>query len=275
MQSMTNLSHPRTSHRAFFVLLTLLLSASQLHAQPAATMIAPTTAPATSPTTVPAGPIDEPRAKTDKDGKPNAKFMELHRAFVWRGKEGPMDVLFVGDSITEGWMAGGAKVWRERYWKYHPADFGIGGDRTEHVLWRIANGELNGISPKVVVLMIGTNNSKSNTAEEIADADRKIVAEIHSKLPDAKLLLLAIFPRGQDPKDPAIAPLREKIKQVNDELAKLDDGDKTRYLDIGDKFLDADGKIPVDIMKDFLHPTPKGYQIWADAMQPLLDEMMR
>jgi beta-glucosidase len=186
-----------------------------------------------------------------------------------------MGVLFLGDSITEGWMRGGADVWRERYWKYQPADFGIGGDRTEHVLWRIANGELDGINPKVVVLMIGTNNSKSNTAEEITAADKRIVEEIHNKLPETRLLLLAIFPRGEDPKDPAIAPLREKIKQVNAELAKLDDGNKTRYLDIGDKFLDADGKIPKDIMRDFLHPTAKGYEIWADAMQPLLDEMMR
>jgi lysophospholipase L1-like esterase len=234
-----------------------------------------TTAPATAPAVEPA---DQPVVKADRTGKPNPRFMELHRAFLWRGKEAPIGLLFLGDSITEGWINGGNQapnVWREHYWQYQPADFGISGDRTQHVLWRIANGELDGISPKVVVLMIGTNNSAGNSAEEITAADKKIVEQIHEKLPEAKLLLLAIFPRGADPNDPKAAPLRTKIAAVNAELAKLDDGSRTRYLDIGPKFLDAEGKIPVDIMKDALHPTPKGYQIWADAMQPLLDEMMK
>jgi lysophospholipase L1-like esterase len=166
-------------------------------------------------------------------------------------------------------------VWDERFGKYDPANFGIGGDRTQHVLWRIENGELDGIAPKAVVLMIGTNNSGAYPAEEILKGDVKIVEQIHAKLPQTKLLLLGIFPRGKDAQDPKTIAVREKLKTVNAGLAKLDDGKKTRYLDIGAKFLDADGNLPVDIMPDALHLSPKGYAIWADAIQPLLDELMK
>jgi len=126
----------------------------------------------------------------------------------------------------------------------------------------------------VVVLMIGTNNSGS-PAEEITRGVKKIVSSIQGKLPHAQIMLLAIFPRGADPATPAVANVREKLKKVNDELAKMEDAKSIRYLDIGAKFLDADGKIPNDIMPDALHPNAKGYQIWADAIQPLLDEMMK
>lgn len=230
----------------------------------------PTTPPAP---TAPAKPAPEPAdvaaPKHDKDGQIQPGFEKMHESFLKRGKEGKIGVLFLGDSITAGW--GSAKVsWQDHYGKYDPANFGIGGDRTQHVLWRIENGELDGITPKVVVLMIGTNNI-GYPAAEIEKGDEKIVSEIHQKLPDTKLLLLGIFPRGAKTTDGA----RDKIKEVNTELAKLDDGNKTRYLDIGAKFLDANGDIQPEIMKDFLHPTPAGYQIWADAMQPLLDEMMK
>jgi len=221
----------------------------------------------------PANPVREPAdvaaPKRNKEGQIDARFLQMHESFLKRGKEGPIGVLFLGDSITAGW--GRAKdIWQQHYGQYNPANFGIGGDSTHHVLWRIENGELDGIAPKVVVLMIGTNNSPY-PAEEIIKGDKKIVEMIHQKLPDTKLLLLGIFPRSAKPTD----AVREKLKAVNAELAKLDDGNKTRYLDIGAKFLDADGNLPADIMPDFLHPNIKGYQIWAEAMQPLLDEMMK
>lgn len=218
-------------------------------------------------------PADVPAPKADNNGNIQPRFQMMHESFLKRGKEGKIGVLFLGDSITEGWNRA-RDIWQEHYGKYDPANFGISGDRTQHVLWRIQNGELDGISPKVVVLMIGTNNN-AYPAEEITKADRKIVEEIHSKLPDAKLLLLGIFPRGADPKDTRVAELRAKIKAVNAELAKLDDGKKTRYLDLADKFLDSEGNLSPEIMPDALHPNVKGYQIWADAMQPLLDEMMK
>jgi lysophospholipase L1-like esterase len=237
----------------------------------------PTSQPASQPTTEPA---DQPSVKKGRGGtQPDGRFTQLHDAFLWRGKEAPMGLLFIGDSITEGWIHSknqALDVWKSHYWQYNPADFGISGDRTQHVLWRIDHGELEGLTPKVVVLMIGTNNiPPGNPADEIAAADIKIVQEIHDKIPDAKVLLLGVFPRGADPKDPKVANMRATIKQINSELAKLDDGNKTRYLDIGDKFLDANGVIQKDIMSDALHPTAKGYQIWAEAMQPLLDEMMK
>jgi beta-glucosidase len=178
-------------------------------------------------------------------------------------------VLFLGDSITHRWL-GSPDIWQKYYGRYDPADFGIEGDRTEHVLWRIAGGELDGIHPKVVVLLIGTNNI-GYPVDDIVKGDTKVVSEIHSRLPDTKVLLLGIFPRGADPAD----PVRAKIKDVNAALAKLDDGGKTRFLDFGDRFLETDGSISKEMMPDALHPAPKGYQIWAGAMQPLLDEMMK
>lgn len=228
---------------------------------------------ADAPPVAPAKPAPEladvAAPKRDKDGQIQPRFEQMHESFLKRGKDGKVGVLFLGDSITEGW--GSAKaIWEDRYGKYDPANFGIGGDRTQHVLWRIENGELDGISPKVVVLMIGTNNI-GYPAADIEKGDEKIVSEIHQKLPDTKLLLLGIFPRGANATDGA----RAKIKEVNAELAKLDDGNKTRYLDIGAKLVDGNGDIQQAIMRDYLHPTPAGYQIWADAMQPLLDDMMK
>ena len=235
-----------------------------------ATSVAPTTEPAIKhPPQIP----DVAAPKWGRDGLIDKHFEQKHESFLKRGKEGPIGVLFLGDSITEGWGKA-KKVWDEHYGKDHPANFGISGDQTQHVLWRIDNGELDGISPKVVVLMIGTNN-KLYPKEQILAGVEKVVSEIHEKLPDSKLLLLAIFPRGANPADKSVAEIREKLTFVNEALAKLDDGAKTRYLDIGPKFLDADGKLPKEIMPDALHPNEKGYQIWADAMQPLLDEMMK
>ena len=237
----------------------------------------PATQPATAPSRAPTEPADQPAPKTDKTGKIQARFEQMHESFLKRAKDGPIGVLFLGDSITEGWArsAGAQAIWDKYYGKDQPANFGIGGDQTQHVLWRIDNGELDGISPKVLVLMIGTNNIHYS-ADHILAGDTRIVEEIHAKLPNTKLLLLGIFPRGAKASDPNVDEMRQKIKTVNQGLAKLDDGGKTtRYLDIGDKFLDAEGNIDPSIMKDALHPTAKGYQIWADAMQTTLDDLLK
>ena len=198
-----------------------------------------TAAPVTAPVAKPAQePADVAAPKRDKDGNIQPNFLARHEAFLKRGKEGKIGALFLGDSITAGW--GGAKAtWEQNFGAYDPANFGIGGDRTQHVLWRIENGELDGITPKAVVLMIGTNNSGGYPAEEIIKGNKKIVEAIRQKLPDTKVLLLGIFPRGADPATPNVAAIRSKIKTINAELAKLDDGNKVRYLDIGEKFLDA------------------------------------
>ncbi|RYD77452.1 MAG: hypothetical protein EOP84_15520, partial [Verrucomicrobiaceae bacterium] len=154
-----------------------------------------------------------------------------------------------------------------------PANFGIGGDRTEHLLWRITNGELDGIKPKVTVLMIGTNNIghfNDEKPEWAAAGVKKIVETIHSKLPETKVLLLGVFPRGTPD-----SAHRKAVEEINKIIAGLDDGKKTRYLDISKNFLDENGNIPADVMPDKLHPNAKGYDIWHKAMWPVLSEMMR
>ncbi|MBM3876388.1 MAG: GDSL family lipase [Verrucomicrobia bacterium] len=178
-------------------------------------------------------------------------------------------MVFLGDSITAGW--GGQKaIWDAAFGKYKPANFGIGGDRTQHVLWRIQNGELDGITPKAAVLMIGTNNSGSDSAEGIAKGITAIVKHLRSKTPHTRILLLAVFPRGPMPN-----PTRDKLKQVNDTIARLDDGKSVFYLDIGAKFLEPDGTLTKEVMPDFLHLSAKGYQIWADAIGPKLAELVK
>ena len=205
--------------------------------------------------------------------KPVPKDKKRHEGFVALAKKGGIDLVFLGDSITDGWRGPpGEEIWKKHFQPVHAANFGIGGDRTQHVLWRIQNGELEGYHAKAAVLMIGTNNLGNNTVEQIAEGITAIVQEIHKQQPETKVLLLAIFPRSQKAADPA----RDKIKDINKIIAKLDDGGKTvRYLDIGDKFLDKSGNISKEIMPDFLHLSKAGYKIWAESIQPAVDELMR
>ena len=206
-----------------------------------------------------------------------ATWVKRHERFVAMAQKGNIDVLFLGDSITDAWggeghnpKSAGTEIFAKGFESLNAANFGIGGDRTQHVLWRLQHGELEGIRPKVIMLMIGTNNSNDNTAEEIADGITAIVKEIHKRSPQTKILLLGVFPRDEKP-----TPRREKLKQVNEIIAKLDDGGKTvKYLDISDKFLEPDGTISKDIMPDFLHLTKKGYQIWADAVKEPINELL-
>ncbi|MDP5241195.1 GDSL-type esterase/lipase family protein [Uliginosibacterium sp. 31-16] len=209
-----------------------------------------------------------------KDG---GKFLARHQSFLRRAQEGPVDLLFIGDSITEGWASKAPVLWQQQYGAHRPANFGIGGDRVEHVLWRLDNGELDGIAPKVIVLLIGTNNSASQSGAQIAASIRQIVELITRKRPQSRILLLGIFPRGprrdaSGRMDDAVQRL-QTIRETNTELAHLDDGQRIRYLDIGPRFL-RDGQIPPELMPDQLHPSLAGYRIWAEAMQPLLDEML-
>lgn len=213
----------------------------------------------------------------------DANWVKRHEGFVEIAKKGDVDVLFLGDSITDFWArpgpAGGKKVWDENFAHLKPANFGISADRTQHVLWRLENGEIDGIKPKVVVLMIGTNNTglerdgvtvRNTTAETIAGVTA-VVKTLRTKLPQSKIMLLAIFPRGEKPD----FPQRAQIKEINDAIAKLDDGRMIRYLDIGPKFLAADGTLPKEIMPDLLHPGEKGYEIWAAAIKEPLAEMLK
>jgi lysophospholipase L1-like esterase len=202
---------------------------------------------------------------------PRNDWMASHERFNTIARKGGVDLLFVGDSITAGWAGNGKALWAERYVPLKPANFGIGGDRTENVLWRLQNGNLDGIQPKVVVVMIGTNNVGRDTAPQIADGITSIVKEINTRLPDSKVLLLGVFPRAEQSDNWA----RTKLVEVNALISKLDDGKRVFFLDIGGKFIQPDGTITKDIMHDFLHLTPAGYQIWADAMQDKLAELVK
>jgi lysophospholipase L1-like esterase len=209
-----------------------------------------------------------PVERTDKAAR------KLHESFIARGKQGPVGLLFIGDSITAAWRAAWAEeMWNQYFGRYQPANFGIGSDATQHVLWRITHGELDGIQPKVVVLLVGTNNIKKNNPIDIAKADEKIIRTIREKSPQTKVLLLGIFPRAHKT-DPPEMNVPARVKAVNQLLAKLDDGVNVRYLDLGDK-LAPDGHVTSDIYGDGVHLKGIGYQIWGETMAPLLEEMMK
>ncbi len=201
----------------------------------------------------------------------DAGWMKRHDSFNERVKKGNADLLFIGDSITHGWEGSGKAVWEKYYGKRNAVNLGIGGDRTQHVLWRLEHGNIEGIKPKLAVIMIGTNNAGSNTPEETAEGVTAIVTKLRKELPEMKILLLAIFPRGANDKD----GLRIKNTKVNEIISKLDDGKSIFYLDIGPKFLTgSDGTLPKDIMPDLLHPNAKGYEIEAEAIEPKIKELL-
>ena len=196
-------------------------------------------------------------------------WMKAHEQLLERLKPGTAEVIFFGDSITQGWGGGGKPVWDRYYAPRKAVNLGIGGDRTQHVLWRLDHGELDGIHPKVAVMMIGTNNLSSNSPDEIASAIKLIVARLRDKLPKTKVLLLGIFPRSQTPD-----ARRDRVRAVNDQIKGLDDGQSVRYLDLASTFVNPDGTISKEVMPDFLHLTPRGYRLWAEAIEPTLWEMM-
>ena len=178
-----------------------------------------------------------------------------------------IDLIFDGDSITDGWQSVGKQVWQEHYAKLNAFDFGISGDRTENLLWRLDQGQLDNLHPKLVVLLIGTNNIGARTPQQIADGIKAIIDGYQKRCPDATILLQAIFPHGPLPTDSPRGP----IKQVNELISHYADGKKVIYIDFADKFLQPDGTLTKDIMPDFLHPSEKGYEIWANAIQSQID----
>jgi lysophospholipase L1-like esterase len=205
-----------------------------------------------------------------------------HQGFVDIAKKGKIDLLFVGDSITDFWRNGprggatgsapyaGLAVWDETFGKLNAANFGISGDTTQGVLWRMQNGELEGFKAKLIVLMLGTNNINRNPNDDIVEGDHLIVEEFKKRQPQAKVLILGIFPRTASASD----PIRATIKEINGKLATFADNKQVFYMDIGDRLLAADGTLTAEIMSDGLHPTTKGYQIWADATLPRVKELM-
>lgn len=193
-----------------------------------------------------------------------------HKAINERAKEGNVDLIFIGDSITQGWEGNGKEVWKMRYESRKAMNAGIGGDQTQHILWRLDNGNIDNISPKLAVLMIGTNNIGSSSAEDIARGIIAIVEKLQEKLPKMKVLVLGVFPRGEKADD----PLRATTVEINDIIKGIGDGKKVYYLNINDKLMKPDGTQDREIMPDLVHLSPKGYEIWGDAIEPKIAELL-
>jgi len=209
----------------------------------------------------------------DPAPRPDQGWRDRHNAINQKVAEAgaKAEVIFIGDSITQGWEGAGKEVWARYYTHRHAVNLGIGGDRTQHVLWRFENGNLTGLKPKAAVVMIGTNNSngEDNTVEQIADGVTAIVQKLRATLPDMKVLLVAIFPRSENP-----CPQRGKILQVNQILQKLADGRQVRWVDFGHQYLTAEGLIPRELMPDYLHLSPKAYGMWAEAIEDQLSQIV-
>jgi beta-glucosidase len=199
-----------------------------------------------------------------------AWWRQRHESMNARVQEGDVDLVFIGDSITHGWEGAGKEVWQRFYGSRNAVNLGIGGDQTCHVLWRLDHGNIDGISPKLAVLMIGTNNIGGYTPAEIAEGIKAIVERLRSKLPGTKVLVLGVFPRGATADD----PLRQQQTAINKIVAKLADGKSVFFLDINAKFLTADGVLSKQVFPDLVHLTPKSYETWAKAIEPTVARLM-
>ncbi|MBX7258881.1 MAG: GDSL family lipase [Candidatus Hydrogenedentes bacterium] len=189
-------------------------------------------------------------------------WMKRHNSFNERVKQGNVDLIFIGDSITQGWEGKGKATWDKYYGKRNAVNLGIGGDRTQHVLWRLENGNIDGISPKLAVLMIGTNNVSRNKPVEIVQGITEIVDLLRAKLPKTKILVLGVFPRGETP-----GYLRDQVAQINVRIARLAELPRVEYLNINSVLTQPDNTLSKDIMPDFVHLSEKGYELWAQAIE--------
>jgi lysophospholipase L1-like esterase len=202
-----------------------------------------------------------------------------HDTFLETAKTGDFDILFYGDSITDLWNVesdpagnpGGKRVFNKYFADVKVANFGVSGDTTQGILWGLQNGEGQGHKPKAVMLMIGTNNTGGATGPEIAEGIGAVVLELRKDFPDAKILLLAIFPRGARPNDAS----RRKVEEANRIIAKLNDQKHVFFMNINDKFLDDKGGLIGFRASDHLHPVEEGYEIWASAVAPTLKNWVK
>lgn len=182
------------------------------------------------------------------------------------------ELVFLGDSITQGWENEGAEAFEDAFGQWRTLNLGFSGDRTENVLWRLEHGEVEGIDPKLVVMMIGTNNTghRMDPPDEVAAGVTAIVSELRRRLPESKILLLAIFPRGETPAD----EMRTNNREINRIVRSLADGSNVFYANVNRVFMDGQGQLYTDIMPDLLHPNAEGYQRLAEALEPLVQSLM-
>lgn len=210
--------------------------------------------------------------------RPEPGWNARHARFNEISKEGKAELVFLGDSITQGWEGAGKESWAKHWAPLNAVGFGIGGDRTEHVLWRLENGNFAGLKPKAVVLMIGTNNTGHqgrdgylSPADQTAEGIKSIINKLQQLTPDTKILLLAIFPRGADATD----KFRQQNEATNAIIKGFADDKKVFFMDIGDKFLSPDGTLAPEIMPDKLHLSPAGYEIWSNAIKDKVNELLK
>ena len=202
-------------------------------------------------------------------GRTNASWIARHEAMNAQARQGNIGLIYIGDSIVQHFDNQGKEVWQQYYAGRNALNLGISGDRTEHVLWRLDHGNIEGISPKLAIVMIGQNNGGYNTGEEIAEGVIAIVQKIRAKLPTTKILLLGIFQRREKP-----TPERAVLAQANEIASKLADGKTIFYMDINSIYVQPDGSISRSLMYDFEHPTPLGHRVWAEAIESKVAELM-
>jgi len=195
-----------------------------------------------------------------------------HEHTLERIRQDEVDLLMIGDSITQGWSKEGRRIWDAYYGRRRAVNLGFNSDRTEHVLWRLDHGEIDGIAPKLVVLLIGTNNTgaRHDPPEETAAGIRAILTTLQTRLPDTKILLLGVFPRSASADD----PLRRSNAAINDRLRAYADDQQVFFLDLSRHFLDNRGRLSQDLMPDYLHPSERGYQVWADGMEGVIRKLL-
>ncbi len=213
---------------------------------------------------------DEPEAGTDR-----IWIKEYLRIKALTGQsfpKAPMDLCFLGDSLTAFWPATAPKVWRSEFGKLQVINAGLSGDTTQNILYRVQNGNFHSLQPRVIVLMAGINNLGLDPAVNPAAVARgvaKIVHTLREKSPSSKILVLSLLPSAE-----AANPIRQRIRQTNDLLARLPDGTSVFYFDLHDRFLDKTGALVPGLTLDGTHLTPLGYQVWADAMRPVLIRLL-
>jgi lysophospholipase L1-like esterase len=214
-------------------------------------------------------------------GDPNS--MRAHEQLVAKAKSGGIDVYFLGDSITRRWGCTDSQWaelyehWKRNFFGWNAANFGWGADRIQNILWRVENGELDGVRPKVIVILAGTNNVGERPGDEakvrdIVAGQRALLAASREKAPGATIILMAIFPRNDNAKEPlAVIP---EIRRINDELEQMADGKTVLYLNVNAGLADADGKLFDGMTIDNLHLSVKGYDVWADGLRPMLTKLL-
>ena len=199
-----------------------------------------------------------------------SRWQEMHEEDVVIARQGDVDLLFLGDSITEEWPA---STWDSHFESYKAANFGVGGDRTENLRWRLLNGASGKLDPKVVVIMIGVNNfgHGDDPAEDVFLGVEAVIDDVKTLFGRAHIVLLGILPFGEQ----ANTPDRERVTATNALIAELGQDPRVEYHDIGAAFLEADGSISPEVMADFLHPTEKGYDIFAEQLDPILLDILK